>query len=65
MFTMKILLCTPYSTSPLVTQGGITVWAHNMMEYYQNHAGDILIDIVPFDRKRTKKVLLRRIFGGI
>lgn len=62
---MRILLCTPYSMSPQFTQGGITVWAHNMMEYYQNNAGDIQIDIVPFDRKRTKKGLLRRIFGGL
>ena len=41
------------------------MWAHNMMEYYQNHVKDIQIEIIPYDRRRTKNGLLFRILGGI
>ncbi len=62
---MKILLCTPFSTSPEVTQGGITIWARNMMEYYQKIDTDVQVEVVPFDRKRRDRGLFNRICGGI
>lgn len=65
---MKILLCTPYSTSPEVTQGGITIWAHNMMEYYQTHNSNLLLKVIPYDRQKRgdniiQKILQRTFYG--
>lgn len=62
---MKILLCTPYSISPQMTQGGITVWAHNIMDYYHTLDKDVQVDVVSFDRKRIKGGMLKRVIGGL
>ena len=51
---MKVLLCTPYNINPRVVQGGIAIWAQNIMNYHQSLQDDIQIDIVPFDRKAKK-----------
>jgi hypothetical protein len=67
---MRVLLCSPYSASVQFVQGGIAIWARNVMEYYQTLKTDITIQVVPFDRTvradaRVKESLLKRIWYGI
>lgn len=54
---MKVLLCSPYKDSPNVAQGGIVVWAQNIMDYYSRSKSDLSIKVVSYDRKvrQTKK----------
>ena len=65
---MKVLLCTPYGINPKVVQGGITIWAHNIVDYYQTLDSGVELVVVPFDRKIQKTTgssLLSRAWGGI
>ena len=67
---MKVLLCTPYNINSRVVQGGIAIWAQNIVNYHQALEDDIHIDIVPFDRKAKKHPkasynLLSRAWSGI
>lgn len=47
---MRILLCSPYRNEPGVIQGGISIWAQNVMEYYATHKNNMDVQVVPFDR---------------
>jgi len=63
---MKVLLCSPYNAGPEYEQGGIVVWANNIMSYYRAQNSDILVEVVPFNRKvRKKGNLFSRISGGV
>ena len=65
---MKVLLCTPYGINPQMVQGGITIWAHNIVDYYQTLNTGIDLEVVPYDRKIQKKTglcFLSRAWGGI
>ena len=67
---MRVLLCTPYNINPQVEQGGIAIWAQNMLNYHQSVDDKIRIDVIPFDRKAKKTFKLKdnylsRIYGGI
>ena len=50
---MNILLCTPYNINSKVVQGGIAIWAQNIMNYYEGLKDNegLLINVIPFDRK--------------
>lgn len=64
---MNILLCTPYSIGPQYVQGGIVVWAQNIVGYYKFQSSDVNLHVVPFDRTgRTmeKTRLLKRAWDG-
>ena len=63
---MKVLLCSPYNAGPEYEQGGIVVWANNIMSYYHTLASDVIVDVVPFNRKvREGSGMFSRIWGGI
>ena len=65
---MKVLLCTPFGINSQVVQGGITIWAHNIVDYYQTLDAGIELLVVPYDRKIQKKArasVLSRVWGGI
>lgn len=67
---MKVLLCTPYNINPQVVQGGIAIWAQNIVDYYQTLSTDVQIEVVPYDRKARKRSqtysgLLKRAWQGI
>ena len=63
---MKVLLCSPYKAGLEYEQGGIVVWANNMMSYYSTQSSDDIVDVVPFNRKvRKGDSLFSRIWGGI
>lgn len=65
---MKVLLCTPFSNDPQFVQGGIVVWAQNIVDYYHSLSTDLLLKIVPFDRKvkNAKNAgMLNRVWSGI
>lgn len=63
---MKVLLCSPYNAGPEYKQGGIVVWANNLMSYYRAQDSDVLVEIVPFNRKvREGGSILSRIWGGL
>lgn len=63
---MKVLLCSPYNAGPECEQGGIVVWANNIMGYYRAQNSDALVEVVPFNRKvRKKGNLFSRIWGGV
>ncbi|MBO4918309.1 MAG: glycosyltransferase family 4 protein [Bacteroidales bacterium] len=47
---MRVLICTPYNSSPEVVQSGIGVWARNIVEYYDSISSTIELTIIPFDR---------------
>lgn len=48
---MKVLLCSPYSTSPQFVQGGIAIWAQNIMDYCSSLDSDVRLHVVPYDRR--------------
>ena len=48
---MNILLCSPYTVDPQFVQGGIVIWAQNIVDYYKTLATDLFLQVVPFDRK--------------
>lgn len=52
---MKVLLCTPYNINPQVVQGGIAIWAQNIVDYYRMLGSDVQLHVVPFDRKVRPK----------
>ena len=67
---MRVLLCSPYSASAQFVQGGIAIWARNVLDYYQTLETDISIHVVPFDRRvradaRVKESFIKRIWYGI
>lgn len=67
---MRVLLCTPYHINPRVVQGGIAIWAQNIVNYHQGLDDGVQIDIVPFDRRAKKHPkasysLLSRAWSGI
>lgn len=65
---MDIVLCTPYSIGPQYVQGGIVVWAQNIVGYYNSQSSDVNLHVVPFDRTgRTMEETrwLKRAWGGI
>ena len=69
---MKVLLCTPFNINPYVVQGGIAIWAQNIIGYYETLSknSDLNIQLMPLDRKlRNNKYssegLIKRIWHGI
>ncbi len=63
---MRVLLCSPYNAGSGYEQGGIVVWANNLMGYYRTLGSDVLVEVVPFNRKvREGGSLSRRIWGGL
>ena len=48
---MNVLLCSPYTVAPQFVQGGIVVWAQNIVDYYSTLATDLCLQVAPFDRK--------------
>lgn len=49
---MKVLLCAPYNTGPEYVQGGITIWAHNIMDYYRTVNSSVDVEVQSVDRKK-------------
>lgn len=65
---MKVLLCSPYSKNPQFVQGGIVVWAQNIVGYYHQQSTDVQLHVVPYDRKVRNGVsegMLQRAWSGI
>lgn len=63
---MKVLLCSPYNASPEYEQGGIVMWANNIMGYYHTITSDVKVDVVQFNRKvRENCRAFSRILGGL
>ncbi len=67
---MRILLCTPYLQTSKVVLGGISIWAQNIVNYYQTLNSNIHLKVIPYDRKQrkhnnTKKTILRAFYGFI
>ena len=48
---MKVLLCSPYNINPQVVQGGIAIWAQNIVDYYNTLSSDVRLQVIPYDRK--------------
>ena len=64
---MKILLCSPYSINPQVIQGGIAIWAQNIVAYYHSLGGNVQLYVIPYDRKTDAKAcksLVKRAWLG-
>ena len=64
---MKVLLCTPYLIAPHVIQGGIAIWAQNMMDYYHSLDSDVQLKVLPYDRRTDAKAcksILKRAWWG-
>lgn len=51
----NILLCTPYKTSKEYIQGGIVIWAKNVLDYYKTQDSAPDIEVVSYDRKEKKR----------
>ena len=66
---MNILLCTPIDKGKEKPQGGISVWARNIMAYYgQHHDESLSVEVVPFDRKTDVERgmgIIKRAYCGI
>ena len=66
---MKVLLCSPYSVGPQFVQGGVVVWAQNIVNYYKTLSSDVFLEVCPFDRKLRKNSMeegpLRRAWYGL
>ena len=68
MTKMRVLICSPYSSSPDAVQGGIGIWAQNIMEYYSVIRSEVEIKIIPFDRKTRIQMntgIVKRFVSGI
>lgn len=50
----KILLCSPCQTSKEFIQGGIVIWAKNVLDYYKTQDCSPDIEVVSYDRKEKK-----------
>ena len=64
---MKVLLCSPYNINAQVVQGGIAIWAQNIVDYYETLTTDVQLEIVPYDRTtdaKAYKSLLKRAWLG-
>lgn len=64
---MKVLLCSPYNINSQVVQGGIAIWAQNIVDYYETLTTDVQLEIVPYDRTtdaKAYKSLLKRAWLG-
>ena len=65
---MNVILCTPYNVNPQFVQGGIVVWAQNIVGYYHQQSTDVHLHVVPYDRKvrdNTRGGMLKRAWSGI
>ncbi len=65
---MKVLLCSPFSNNPRFVQGGIVVWAQNIVGYYHQQSTDVQLHVVPYDRKVRDNAsggMLKRAWSGI
>lgn len=65
---MKVLLCSPYSKNPQFVQGGIVVWAQNIVDYYHQQSTDIQLHVIPYDRKvrdGSSDGMFQRAWNGI
>lgn len=65
---MKVLFCTPYLTEEGIVQGGIGVWANNILDYYKTINSDVILSPLSFDRRYNvsdKSTLFERIFYGL
>ena len=65
---MKVLLCSPYSKNPQFVQGGIVVWAQNIVGYYHQQSTDIQLHVIPYDRKvrdGSSDGMFQRAWNGI
>ena len=51
----SVLLCSPYKTGKDYLQGGIVVWAKNVLDYYKTQDDAPMIEVVSYDRKYKKK----------
>lgn len=51
----SVLLCSPYKTGKEYIQGGIVVWAKNVLDYYKTQDDAPIIEVVSYDRKYKKK----------
>jgi glycosyltransferase involved in cell wall biosynthesis len=64
---MNILLCTPFHINSQVIQGGIAIWAQNIVDYYHTVVSDVQLHIIPYDRKTDAKAcksMLKRVWLG-
>lgn len=65
---MKVLLCSPYLKDPKVIQGGINMWAQNILGFCSHITSDVEIIPVSFDRTSNVNLddnLFKRVFYGI
>lgn len=65
---MKVLFCAPYLTEEGIVQGGIGVWANNILEYYKTINSDVMLYPLSFDRRYNvsdKSTIFDRIFYGL
>ncbi len=67
---MKVLLCSPYRVASEFVQGGIVVWAQNIIDYYSSYPSDVHIQVTSFDRKvrtnaKVEDGLLKRAWFGV
>lgn len=61
---VKVLLAAPYGKDT----GGIARWTEHILTYYDQHRGDIELDLLPTGRKDVGKLLrnkLLRVYKGI
>lgn len=47
---MRVLLCSPYIQDSKVVSGGINIWGHNILSYYQHIKPNVYLEPVSFDR---------------
>lgn len=65
---MKVLFCTPYITNEGIVQGGIVVWANNILNYYRKQDRNVELIPLSFDRHyhvSGKSSTIDRLFYGV
>ena len=65
---MKVLFCTPYLTEEGIVQGGIGVWANNILDYCKTLDSDVEVVPLSYDRRydvSDKSTTFNRIFYGL
>ncbi len=64
----RVLLCSPFTINSQVVQGGIAIWAQNIVDYYHSMDCDVQLKVLPYDRRSDAKAcksIVKRAWLGI
>lgn len=64
----RVLLCSPFNINSQVVQGGIAIWAQNIVDYYRSLDCNVQLKVLPYDRRtdaKAYKSIVKRAWLGL